>query len=166
MMAQDGCRSTGFTLIEILIVVVILGILAAAVIPEFSDAADDARINATAAIRASTQRLVTAERARTGDWPAAIDGSMFEGLSLPEHPGNSFGVPAFQVVTAAGTSHPTNKVLKGGVAGAFWYNTADGIVRARMPDMGSAESTMDAYNRVNNSSETDLGNYGSGGGGS
>jgi general secretion pathway protein G len=36
-------RKTGFTLIEILIVVIILGILAAIVIPQFSSASNDAR---------------------------------------------------------------------------------------------------------------------------
>ncbi len=36
-------KRTGFTLVEILIVVVILGILAAIVIPQFTDAANDAR---------------------------------------------------------------------------------------------------------------------------
>ena len=36
-------KRTGFTLVEILIVVVILGILAAIVIPQFTDAASDAR---------------------------------------------------------------------------------------------------------------------------
>lgn len=36
-------RSQGFTLIEILIVVIILGILAAIVIPQFSSASNDAR---------------------------------------------------------------------------------------------------------------------------
>jgi len=36
-------RKNGFTLVEILIVVVILGILAAIVIPQFSDASNDAR---------------------------------------------------------------------------------------------------------------------------
>jgi len=39
-------RKQGFTLVEILIVVVILGILAAIVIPQFTEASDDARESA------------------------------------------------------------------------------------------------------------------------
>ena len=35
-------RKTGFTLVEILIVVIILGILAAIVIPQFTNASQDA----------------------------------------------------------------------------------------------------------------------------
>jgi general secretion pathway protein G len=38
-------RQTGFTLVEILIVVVILGILAAIVIPQFTNASEEARAN-------------------------------------------------------------------------------------------------------------------------
>ena len=40
---NNRARKTGFTLIEILIVVIILGILAAIVIPQFSSASNDAR---------------------------------------------------------------------------------------------------------------------------
>ena len=36
-------KNTGFTLVEILIVVIILGILAAVVIPQFTEASNDAR---------------------------------------------------------------------------------------------------------------------------
>lgn len=39
-------RDKGFTLVEILIVVIILGILAAIVIPQFTEASNDARISA------------------------------------------------------------------------------------------------------------------------
>jgi general secretion pathway protein G len=38
-------KRNGFTLVEILIVVVILGILAAIVIPQFSDASDEAKLS-------------------------------------------------------------------------------------------------------------------------
>ncbi|MCH2139168.1 MAG: prepilin-type N-terminal cleavage/methylation domain-containing protein [Phycisphaerales bacterium] len=48
-------RPTGFTLIEILIVVVILGILAAVIIPQFTNAADDASVS-TARMQLQTMR--------------------------------------------------------------------------------------------------------------
>src|SRR3954465_1601657 len=43
IVSPRSIRSRGFTLIEILIVVIILGILAAIVIPQFSSASNDAR---------------------------------------------------------------------------------------------------------------------------
>ena len=43
--AQTSRRRSGFTLVEILIVVVILGVLAAMVVPQFSNAAEAARDN-------------------------------------------------------------------------------------------------------------------------
>lgn len=56
---KDGMRSRralGFTLVEILIVVVILAILAAIAVPQFSTAADDTRKNS---IRMSLYRIRT-----------------------------------------------------------------------------------------------------------
>ena len=65
-------RNQGFTLVEILIVVVILGILAAIVIPQFTEASDDAR---ESAIRSDLQtvrsQLELYKVQHTGSYPAA-----------------------------------------------------------------------------------------------
>lgn len=58
-----------FTLVEILIVVVILGILAAIVVPQFSSAADDARASNTASQLSTLQNAIELFRAREGAYP-------------------------------------------------------------------------------------------------
>lgn len=69
----------GFTLVEILIVVIILGILAAIVIPQFSNASEDARKNSATSliqtVRSAVElyRLEHAGRYPTGD--GEIDGT-------------------------------------------------------------------------------------------
>jgi len=46
MRKTDAHLNHGFTLVEILVVIVILGVLAAIVLPQFASATDDARYNA------------------------------------------------------------------------------------------------------------------------
>ena len=60
----------GFTLVEILIVVVILGILAAIVVPQFANAANDARAGNLASQVKSIQNQIELYRAREGSYPA------------------------------------------------------------------------------------------------
>ncbi|MCP4249757.1 MAG: prepilin-type N-terminal cleavage/methylation domain-containing protein [bacterium] len=157
---QDGA----FTLVEVLIVVVVLGILAAIVVPQFSDASTDAMASALQTNVSSIQTQLDIQYHKSGAYPLTVDATLFAGNKLPTHPGNDFGVPSVQVLSSAGLPHPANKVLKGGVGGAYWYNPAGGVLRARVTDMGSAAATLDFYNLVNRSNESDLGNYGGGGG--
>ncbi|HNO78969.1 MAG TPA: type II secretion system protein [Phycisphaerae bacterium] len=156
-----------FTLVEVLIVVIILGILAAIVVPQFSDASHQSvRSTLQTTLDVLEDRIELArQKSPTGEYPSSIDSTWFASGIGPEHPENSFGVANVEVESAAGQSHPTNKVLKAGIGGAFWYNPAEGIVRARVADQGSSAATQAFYNEVNDSNEASLGNYSGGGGG-
>ncbi len=159
---------SAFTLLEVLIVVIILGILAAVVVPQFSNASQNAnRATLQSTLDVIQDRIeVLRQRSPTSEYPATIDASWFSSGVGPSHPENSDGIANVEVDTTADRLHPVNKVLKAGVAGAFWYNPTEGVIRARVADQGSSASTLIFYNEVNESSETNLGNYGSGGFGS
>ncbi|MCP4684506.1 MAG: hypothetical protein GY867_03560 [bacterium] len=60
----------GFTLIEIVIIIVTLGILAAVAVPKFADMANSAKVNAT------KQELMSLKKAIVGD-PSAIAGGEY-----------------------------------------------------------------------------------------
>ena len=65
-------NSRGFTLVEILIVVIILGILAAIVIPQFTNASNDARNNSVASTLQTMRSQIELYKIQHGDTaPAA-----------------------------------------------------------------------------------------------
>jgi type II secretory pathway pseudopilin PulG len=144
-------------LIEILIVVIILGILAAVIVPQFTEAADDSRINSTALLVKSIQRKLETEKARSGVYPAALDPTWFEGQTLPRNPfypdvTDTSGT-LFEIVST-NNLHPQNKTDP--TAGVFWYNTQNGILRARVtPGVDNAD-TMRIYNATNQAEITKL----------
>lgn len=61
-----------FSLVEILVVVVVIGILAAVVVPNSIRAGDTARVTATAEDLKSIARAVDAYRNSTGRWPRDV----------------------------------------------------------------------------------------------
>ncbi|MEO1510630.1 MAG: prepilin-type N-terminal cleavage/methylation domain-containing protein, partial [Planctomycetota bacterium] len=73
-MAQQRSRKQlrGFTLVEILIVVVILGILAAIVVPQFTNAAEEARGGNLASQIRSIENQLELFRARNGAYPDIV----------------------------------------------------------------------------------------------
>jgi general secretion pathway protein G len=60
-------KSRGFTLVEILIVVIILGILAAIVIPQFTNASSDARNNSVASTLQTMRGQIELYKIQHGD---------------------------------------------------------------------------------------------------
>jgi prepilin-type N-terminal cleavage/methylation domain-containing protein len=69
-MKQSRFGPSGFTLIELIIIIVALGIIAAVAVPRFADLATGSKINAT------KQELVVLKRAIVGN-PAAVAGGAY-----------------------------------------------------------------------------------------
>jgi general secretion pathway protein G len=65
-------RPSGFTLVEILTVVIILGILAAVVVPQFTNASDEARRNSLGDQLRSLREQIQLYKIQHGDQPPAL----------------------------------------------------------------------------------------------
>jgi len=126
-----------FTLVEILIVVVILGILAAIVVPQFAKAADDARAGNIQTQLSTIQNAIELFRAREGRYPDmsnwselvggtdTLDGSFTPGTAgetqylkeIPRNPAHEDKPTMFVIVGVA--------VGVDGSATAGWVFTGD-----------------------------------------
>jgi general secretion pathway protein G len=68
---QKNLLQKGFTLVELLVVIVILGILAAVVVFAVGGSTKDAKNSACASEKQAAETAVEAYRAKTGDYPTA-----------------------------------------------------------------------------------------------
>jgi general secretion pathway protein G len=141
-------RQYGFTLVEILIVVVIMAVLAATIIPQFTDSAQDAKAN-TALFNLHTLRSqiemyksqhdgappsaldrLTVKTNRAGTTNAS-DGAVVYGPYIHEVPANPLVDSAFaNIVKAPGATPPAAAESQAGwlyhaATGQIWINHAD-----------------------------------------
>jgi general secretion pathway protein G len=119
----------GFTLVEILIVVIILGILAAIVIPQFTNASQDARRSALASTVQSVRSQVELYKLQHGDVLPDLVTSWTPFTSTSTFGGTTFG-PYMQ-------SAPENQ-LQGSSVVKNGTSTAAGDTQGFVYDYGTA----------------------------
>ncbi len=112
----------GFTLIELVIVIVILGILAAVAIPKYEDMREEARTAALKGQLGSIRSAVAIQYARnalsgSATFPA-LTGAIFADGNVPKEPVDNSNA----VKTTPGVDN----------SGGWVYNSATGIVKANL----------------------------------
>ena len=148
-----GINRAGFTLIDLMIVVVILGILAALVMARYGEFREPAVLASLQTNLRTMRDLVRYHREISGgEWPERIEADWFPAGRLPDHPENTFDVPVLQVVERPPVLHPSDKTLDAGVLGAYWYNSGNGRVLARVAARETNADTLAFYHEVNSTS--------------
>lgn len=102
-------------------------------------------------------RAALSEEATDRALPQSIDAKWFEGdiprnpLLGPEHPWVEIAGPELR-----NALHPPNLTATDGSVAQFWYNPANGVVRARVPQDISDARVLDLYNEINDSALTSV----------
>lgn len=141
MHATRKTMAKGFTLVEILIVVVILGILAAIVVPQFTNAANEARTGNIATQVSTIENQIELFAAQNnGSYPdlatdgwgdTATAGTMIGDNYLKEIPVNPFSGTSTIGAWPAGTNTNESVVYDDGTG--WYYDAATGNIAAAAP---------------------------------
>jgi len=124
-------KRTGFTLVELVVVILILGILAAIASPKMFDTAGDARTNATKTSLAVIRDSIELYKAQNSSYPAAPLATTLKPFIRGPFPKSDIGNKNANVATS--TADPvvvvgaTDGWAYNATTGEFVVNHADGI---------------------------------------
>lgn len=154
MQVRNNRRNRAFTLVEILIVVVILGILAAIVVPQFTNAANDARGgNLTTQLQTLNNQTELFAARNNGEYPDfdndawgddATGGTMIGDDYLKGAPSNPAWNPSDNGGVAATTIETVSGAVYGSVDAAWVFNTDDNTLYASYYDEANGTITTTA----------------------
>ncbi len=134
----------GFTLVELVIVIAIIGILASLSAPKFIDMSGSAKISATKAGLGSLRSLLAVRYAAsatggaTASFPASLVASDFGASNSPKNALNTFTVVTALTTTTTGTATHASA--------GYWY-----VTNTTAPDYGKAGAYSDPTGVTNTS---------------
>ena len=138
-------KRNGFTLVEILIVVIILGILAAIVIPQFSDASEKARLSSLVSdLQTVRSQIQLYKFHHIGDLPGTVGGVSFEDsmtkyttidgeLAVPQAPDPNVYGPYLRMIPTNPFDDSVDITAGAGppdLSGGWYYNATTGAFNA------------------------------------
>lgn len=157
-MVRQSNRKTGFTLVEILIVVVILGILAAIVIPQFTNASEEAKGgNLVTQLQSIRSQLELYQVQHNGDFPtlAQIQATWGVMTSKTDVDGVIGTTPAVHRYGPYLQQPPVNPfeesstVAAAAAAGIGWvYNESTGNIKACLSSAKATELNFTVVSNV------------------
>ena len=144
-MKLSSSRTSGFTLVELVIVIIVLGVLAAVAIPRFFDFTTDARQSACKGALGGVRSAIanyyawsgTPEGGGASTFPALADLATPGSVMAQQIPDNPYSTSAVKnaIVAGAVKGTPVTPGTTGGwcynaATGEFWADTASGAGEA------------------------------------
>ena len=126
-----GNKKTGFTLVEILIVVIILGILAAIVIPQFTNASTEARWSSTSSLLQTLRSQIELFKLQHGDELPDLVTNWDPMTTVTTYNGKNFGpymqqIPKNPMCGVSTVIDGTTGTAAGGAGFIYDYNAGAG----------------------------------------